>query len=90
METDWNKSLVDAAFFGDLKAVHRAVKNGANIHYNDEAALLAAVDCGCLKTVQYLVNKGADITVQNNKALELTKKHNKPDVFRFLVKRINK
>lgn len=56
-----NKLLTEAASTGELSLVKFALKNRANLHFLQDAALLYAAGQGHLDIVKYLVEQGSNI-----------------------------
>ena len=55
-------ALVAAAEEGQIGAIKLLVAAGADVHYDEQAALMAAVECNQLKSIKYLVEKcGCDL-----------------------------
>ena len=69
----WKKSmeagLSDACSNGNLSAVKKYIRLGANIHVYIDAALRYAAYDGHLEVVKYLVEHGADIHALHDDAL---------------------
>jgi ankyrin repeat protein/endonuclease/exonuclease/phosphatase family metal-dependent hydrolase len=57
----FNELLDNSSFRGDLSGVKEALKRGANIHDQNESALISAINGGNLEVVKYLVERGANI-----------------------------
>ncbi len=64
-----NSELISAANRGDLPAVKAALKNGANIHANDDVALRWAAANGHFEIVALLLENGANIHAGADQAL---------------------
>jgi ankyrin repeat protein len=63
-----NEDLQNAAKAGDLKGVMAAIKEGAEINFQDyygRTALIYAAEKGHLDVVKYLVDKGAKVNLQD-------------------------
>jgi len=67
--SEWgNPILTEAAFKGFLPMVQWLVEHGADINKvsapcNSDTALMVAAECGHWHIVEYLIKKGADLTV---------------------------
>lgn len=57
-----DNELIRAAHFGDIEAVKRAIKLGANIHARNERAVQAAILAKHKEVVKLLMHLGARIT----------------------------
>ncbi len=65
-----NDSLVRAAAFNSLKVIEYLLDNGADIHYQEDAALRWACRESNYESVKLLLEKGADPTAKNHGAYE--------------------
>jgi ankyrin repeat protein len=63
--------LVDACANGNLDIVKDLVKNGHNIHYQNELPLRWACYNGNIDVVKYLLSLGADLNIDNLMPLKL-------------------
>ncbi len=59
----YNNTLVKAAEDGNLKVVKYMIDNGADIHYNNDQALVYSNENGHYDVVRYLLEKGANANV---------------------------
>lgn len=57
-----DNELIRAAHFGDIEAVKRAIKSGANLHARNERAVQAAILAKHREIVKLLMHLGARIT----------------------------
>lgn len=64
-----NQLLQIASRRGDLQETKNAIQNGANIHFNEDAALRIAVSEGHLEVVKFLITNGATVSAKSNEAL---------------------
>ena len=64
-----DEKLVEACVNGDLPAVKKCVKQGANIHARNDWPLQCAACLGQLEIVKYLIEQGANIHVNHDAAL---------------------
>jgi hypothetical protein len=71
---DKNNLLMKSSKVGELALVIWSLKNGADIHIEDDYALRYASYGGHLETVKFLVESGADIHVYNDLPLGLASK----------------
>ena len=60
-EEQANNTLIEASRVGDLELVQSLLKEGLNIHAQDDYALRLASYNGHLEMVKYLVEQGANI-----------------------------
>ncbi len=82
---NYNYTLRIAADNGHLDIVQYLVSLGADIHADNDAALLDASQNGHLDVVQYLVSKGANIHVEDDFALRRASMNRHLDVVQYLV-----
>jgi hypothetical protein len=68
-----------------LNVIKKLVKEGANIHAGDEAALCLAAEDGDLKIVKYLVENGADVNILSGWPLCNAANFGHVDVVKYLV-----
>jgi hypothetical protein len=68
----------------NLKVFKRLVKEGANIHANDDYALRCASANGHLGVVKFLVSKGANIHADDDCALRCASENGHLSVVKFL------
>jgi len=78
-------SLVVTRFLPLRTALDIAVKNGADIHANNDYALRGASENGHLPVVQFLVEHGADIHANDDEALRWASRYGHLPVVQFLV-----
>ena len=64
-----NQQLIKASNNGDINMVIKMIKNGADIHTDNDYVFRNAVVRGNLELVKYLVEQGADIHNGNNYSL---------------------
>ena len=64
-----NKQFIKASRYGYLPVVKLLIDLGANIHINDDSAIIWASSNGHLSIVELLINSGANIHAQNNQAI---------------------
>jgi len=77
--------LIEASKGGELNIVKEAIRNGADIHLNDEQALGWASEYGNLDIVKYLVSLGADIHENDDIVLRFASKNGYLEVVKYLV-----
>ena len=73
------------AFYGKIDLVKKVLDAGANIHSNNDAALLMACENSHLDIVSYLLSMGADINANNAGPLFNAVSRNHIDVTKFLL-----
>ncbi|BCS83709.1 ankyrin containing protein [Cotonvirus japonicus] len=72
---------------GRLEIVKFLVKQGTDIHIDDNCAVRWASRNGHLEVVKFLVKKGADIQANNNLAVQWASRNGHLKVVKFLVKK---
>ncbi len=80
--------LLDGSRQGRLDQVIISLKNGADIHMNNDIALREASENSYLDIVKYLVElkpDGANIHAQDDYALRMASRHGYLDIVRYLV-----
>ncbi len=82
--TNANYYLTSGSWNGRLDFVIIALKNGANIHTNNDQALRWASRYGHLEIVKYLVSLGANIHTNNDEALIWATGNNHTEVVKYL------
>ena len=63
---NWNRVLINASRDGSLKLVKLALKHGADVHAEDNAALRSASYYRHPATVKLLLKHGADVQAMDN------------------------
>lgn len=76
-----NQALIHNAGLGKLDEVIQLLKDGANVHANNDAALHSAAFEGFYEVVVTLVNNGADINSSNALLQSATQGHYKIVIF---------
>ncbi len=71
--------------YGNVQGVDYLMKQGANIHVDNDVLLIDASFEGYLEVVKYLIEHGADIHTHNDMALK-TARDEHPDVVKYLLK----
>ena len=79
--------LIRACERGDLKEVKRLVKRGANIHWCDNGALVAATYTGHLEVIKYLHKKGANIHLNDDEICRCAAQHGHLDIVKYAVEK---
>ena len=77
--------LVVAAAMGRLDAVQEALKEGADIHFEDDLALRCASYTDSLPVLKFLAENGANIQAMNNEALLYAARHGDVDMTEYLL-----
>ena len=81
-----NRTMVEAAKAGDLDAVKRCVKGGADITFDDCSALRTATFEGHLDIIKYFVeDKGLDIHFRNEYVLNYAAERGHMDIVRYCI-----
>ena len=83
---DINDELFEACDSGNLENVKLLLENGANIHADNDRALMLASENGYLDIVKFLLKHGANIHAQEDSAIFLAIENEKYDIVKFLVK----
>jgi hypothetical protein len=68
-EQEKNEALVDAAIKGHTDMIKYLVKQGADVHYRNDAALIYTAEEGNIEAVKFLLEKGADANARGGEAL---------------------
>jgi ankyrin repeat protein len=84
-EMDFDKILIKGAKYGNLDIVYQAIDQGANIHAEDESALLWSSENGHLEVVRYLVDQGANIHARDDETLLWSASAGHLEVVHYLV-----
>ena len=79
--------MINAAEEGHLQVIEFLLSRGANIHAQDDRALINAAEEGHLQVVEFLVNHGADVQAQGDQALINASDQDHTSVIEFLVSR---
>ena len=62
--------MIEATYYGRLDIIEFLVANGADIHAQEDKALIDAVFGGYLDIIKFLLANGADIHAQNDKLIK--------------------
>ena len=71
LTTQMHESFCVAAMNCHLAIMNLLLQHGVDINYNNQVALRKAVSSGCVESVQFLLNNGADVHHDNDKLLLL-------------------
>ena len=85
MQIYLENELFNASIHGCISKVKEALKEGANIHADDDQALIYAAEHGHVDLIRYLVEQGADIHAQDNGALRWAARNGHLDVVKYLL-----
>jgi hypothetical protein len=88
-DTD-NNALVSCSMHGKIEWVEYLLKNGADVHTNDDLALRWACDQGYIEIVKLLLDAGADVHTRNDTTLRWANKNGRTEVVKILQDWINK
>ena len=69
LENKINESLCEASQNAHVTVMAYLLKNGADIHHNNELPLRKAIAAGCIESVDFLLDNGADVHVNNDELL---------------------
>jgi ankyrin repeat protein len=78
-------SIIQASKFGNLKEVKRLLKNGADVHDDNDNALRWASCNGHLEVVKLLLANGADVHANNDESLKLASRSGYLKIVKLLV-----
>jgi len=67
------KQLMLCSNIGFMKGVVRSIDNGADIHADEDYPLRVSIFYGYYDTTKYLLDKGADVNIQDNWCLKNTR-----------------
>jgi hypothetical protein len=79
------KILAKVCEYGDLDALKELIREGVDIHANNDIALCIAAANGQLKLLQFLMDKDANIHATDDYALKLAARHGHIETVRFLL-----
>lgn len=88
-----NTSLVDACDYGDLKKIKILINQGANVNYDDNISLAAAIEGNHLNVIKYLlkiIQKTNSKTKYNlilNRALSIASGEGHLRIVKFLIEK---
>jgi ankyrin repeat protein len=82
---DPDNVFIDASRDGEMALVMWSLKNGANIHEQNDLAIIIASGEGRTEIVKYLVEHGADIAAVNYRALRLASIYGHLETVKYLV-----
>ena len=69
----------------EVNTIKYLLKNGADIHADDDYALRSCVKKGYLKVVKYLIEQGADIHTRNDSSLRFASEYGRLETVKYLV-----
>jgi hypothetical protein len=82
-----NYLLIESAKNGNLEDVRNALNNGADIHVENDQALIVAAGRGRLEVVRLLLDRGANIHAQDDQALINAALTDRLEIVRLLLNR---
>ena len=85
-----NYDLVHAAREGNLQNVKNALKNGADVHYNNDDALIWAARNGHFDVVKLLVKNNANISARFNEAIKWAERNGHNEIYEYLTYKLAK
>ena len=80
-----NNMLVEMSKEGNILGIKYFEQLGANIHADNDYALIWASRYGHLEVVKYLIEKDANINAENDEALRLASKNGHLNVVKYLI-----
>jgi ankyrin repeat protein len=83
---DINNDFIKSVKIGYIKNIYILLKNGANIHVNNDYALRFSSENGNFEVVKFLIGNGANIHADNDYALKISSHNGHFDVVKFLIK----
>ena len=84
--TEINEALCVAAENVHIMIMDYLLKNGANIHYNNELPLKKAIIAGHIESVDFLLDKGANVHADNDELILLScRSGDYPDIMNSLI-----
>ncbi|WP_175888216.1 ankyrin repeat domain-containing protein [Burkholderia contaminans] len=84
---DWDRELVVFSHNGDIDGAKEALLSGADIHYDNNFALMAACTKGHLQVVKYLIDQGANIHARDDYALRNASHDGHFGIVKYLVEK---
>jgi ankyrin repeat protein len=78
-------SIIQASKFGNVGAVKKLLKEGADIHDDNDNALRWACNNGHLEVVKLLLENGADVHADNDDSLRLASKRGYLKIVKLLI-----
>jgi len=85
--TNINSLLEDSIQANNMIGVKVALKNGADIHTNDDYAVRYVCYNNSLELVKYLVENGANIHANNNQPIRLASERNYINIVEYLIEK---
>ena len=80
-----NKMLIEMARQGNMKGIKYLENSGADIHAENEDALILTSYSGHLEAVKYSVEQGADVHAQGDLALRWASEYGHLEIVKYLV-----
>ena len=80
-----NDKLIDACMDGDLSAVKKCIKRGADIHAWYDEALRRTALWKHFEIVKFLIENGADIHALNDEALHCATEEGCLEIVKYLI-----
>jgi ankyrin repeat protein len=77
--------FIETVKIGIIKNVKFLVKNGIDIHFNNDKALIYSCNDGNIEIVKFLIDYGADVNTQNNSALYWSIKNGHDEIVNILI-----
>lgn len=74
-----------AVWNNNIGEINTLIKNGADVHYDNNEAMCISVKIGQLEIIKILINNGVDIRCNNNYALIKSASFGHLDIIKFLI-----
>jgi ankyrin repeat protein len=84
-QEEFNKNFIEAAKKGDLPLVQSLLSKGANIHANNDLALIESFENRNIEVVKYLIEQGADIHIYDDYSLRWASEYGYLDIVQYSI-----
>ena len=84
---DINQDFIKSVKIGNIKNIKILIKNGADIHYNNNYALRFSSENGHIEVVKFLIEKGANIHAGDDYAIKWSSLNGHIEVVKFLIEK---
>jgi ankyrin repeat protein len=79
--------FIKSVKIGNIKNINTLIKNGADIHVDDDYALRWSSKNGHIEVVKFLIEKGANIHAKNDYALRCSSGNGHIEIVKFLIEK---